>query len=152
MTAYSIMARAARKSIIICAIVLSLFMAGGMVLSLIAIEKAFFDFMLAFRWSPSPFLSDESLVEPSSSSSPSNFSISPPRSLKRPAFWLLSSSHPLRGPSTLIKVWTSLPASYLFCNIFINLSISFFRKSLPNPSPATSILLKSMPTPPSNYF
>jgi hypothetical protein len=87
-------------------------MAGGMVLSLIAIEKAFLDFILALRASPSPPFSDFSPL-PSSSSPSSIFSISPPLSLKSPAFWLLSSSQPFLGPSTLMKVWTPWPTDYL---------------------------------------
>lgn len=47
------MAKAIKKRIIIYAAVLNLLIAGGIVLSLIAIEKAFFDLMLALSESAS---------------------------------------------------------------------------------------------------
>ena len=63
-------------------------MAGGIVLSLIAMLKAFFDFIEALRELASELRSLDSLelASPSSSfSSLSTFSMSPPLSLKRPA-------------------------------------------------------------------
>lgn len=47
--AYSAILMAIRKSTMICADVLSLLIADGIVLSLIAIEKAFFDLIFAFN-------------------------------------------------------------------------------------------------------
>jgi len=79
---------AIKQSRIIYARLLNLFIAGGMVLSLIAMLKAFFDLMFAFRESTSPDFSLDSLplYVSSSSFSPSSFSISPPLSLNNPAF------------------------------------------------------------------
>jgi hypothetical protein len=64
MIAYSAIAIAMRHPRTIWARVLRRFIAGGIVLSLIAIEKAFLDLIEALMESPSLYFSEVSLVDP----------------------------------------------------------------------------------------